>query len=89
MGDGDLAGKAKATKLSMKDILYLFRRDAEGNAGTNPALSTRTRILKERLPGRPANFDASSGGRYLTPQEEAEKEARRAREQASAYSRRW
>lgn len=85
IGDGDMASKAKAAKMSMKDILFLFKRDAEhGVRDTDEAgLNVRTRVLKER---RPAVDPRES--RFLTPQEIADREARRARELASAYGRR-
>lgn len=90
IGDGDIAGKAKAAKMNMKDIMFLFKRDAEGRYQDNgPDLNAKTRILKER---RAAKFESTPaperGGRYLSPAEQAEWDARRATEQASVYSRR-
>jgi hypothetical protein len=92
IGDGDMAGRAKAAKMSMKDILFLFKRDAEGKYQDKDSsdLHKKTRILKERRTVKsetPAEV-ASAGGRFLSPAEIAEAEARRAREQASVYSRR-
>ena len=89
IGDGDMASKAKAAKMSMKDILFLFKRDAEhGVRDADEAdLNVRTRILKERRPAPAVGVDPREG-RFLTPQEIADREARRARELASAYGRR-
>jgi hypothetical protein len=82
-----MTGRAKATKMSMKDILFLFKRDAEGKYHDREGeeLNRKTRILKER---RTVPQPTLEGGRYLTPQEIAEQEARRAREAANAYGRR-
>jgi len=90
IGDGDMAGKAKAAKMSMKDIMFLFKRDAEGKYHDNgPDLNAKTRILKDR---RAARFEPAPAperyARYASPTEQAERDARRAREQASVYSRR-
>jgi hypothetical protein len=83
-----MAGRGKAAKMSMKDILFLFKRDAEGNYRDREGeeLNRKTRILKERRAVPPP--PETTGGRYLSPQEIAEQEARRAREAASAYGRR-
>lgn len=89
IGDGDVTGKEKAAKLSMKDIMYLFRRDAESEQ-TASNLGIKTRILKERsLPRSLESSDDSKDERYPGPQAEKDKEARRQREQQSMYSRRW
>jgi hypothetical protein len=89
IGDGDVTGKERAAKLSMKDIMYLFRRDAEGNAPAAPGLGAKTRILKEK---RTVPESSSSGsyrhGRYLSPEQDAEDEKRREREKQSAFGRR-
>jgi hypothetical protein len=55
IGDG---GNAKAGKLSMKDILSLFKRDAEhSNVSRSPDnLNAKTRVLKETGP----TFDSST-----------------------------
>ncbi|KAF8243219.1 hypothetical protein K440DRAFT_647612 [Wilcoxina mikolae CBS 423.85] len=84
IGDGDVA---KAGKMSMKDILFLFKRDAEHGAGDAGSLNVKTRILKERRHVPPPPVDTRER-RYVSPREEADMEARKAREMASVYSRR-
>jgi hypothetical protein len=84
-----MSNKAKAAKMSMNDILFLFKRDAEhGAGGAADSLNVKTRILKERRPARVELVDTRER-RYVSPQEEAEMEARKAREQTSIYARRW
>lgn len=82
-----MAGKAKAAKMSMKDIMFLFRRDAEGQYKDERDLNAKTKILKERRPA-PRMEPEPEARRYVDPRVEAERDARRAREMASAYSRR-
>ncbi|KAA8897611.1 SNF2 family N-terminal domain-containing protein [Sphaerosporella brunnea] len=95
IGDGDMAGRAKAAKMSMNDILFLFKRDAEGNYQDRRSeeFNKKTRILKERrtmpMPVTESQSSASmGGGRFMTSTEIAEAEARRERERNSVYSRR-
>ena len=91
IGDGDMQGRAKAAKMSMKDIMFLFKRDAEGNYQDAPDLNVKTRILKERRYVSSATAPAPEpvrSGRYASPSDLVEMEARRAKEAASIYSRR-
>lgn len=92
-GDGAL-GKAKAAKLSMKDILYLFRRDAENPSSSvaTKGFGARTKILAKP----PVKQDEERGvaysrevpGRYVSPEVEESIERRRAGEIANPYGRR-
>lgn len=97
-GDGGL-GKAKAAKLSMKDILYLFRRDAETAPGSSTpiakGLGSRTRVLKdrgdedrERERERGVGYSREVHGRYVNPEAEELSQRRRAAEANSAFGRR-
>ncbi|PWW80738.1 hypothetical protein C7212DRAFT_274068 [Tuber magnatum] len=92
-GDGGL-GNAKAAKLSMKDILYLFRRDAEGVNSPAEArgLGARTKILgKGPSRGddeRGVGYTREAPGRYVTPNAEEERERRRVNEIFNPYGRR-
>ena len=86
LGEGAESEKAKTAKLSMKDIMYLFKRDAEGHAKDLPGVGQKTRILKEtRLPE--GNW-APKEGRYSGTQEQEEQERRREKERQSVFSRR-
>lgn len=95
-GDGGL-GKAKAAKLSMKDILYLFRRDAETAPGPSTAatkgLGSRTRVLKNRgdedwNKERGVGYSREVQGRYVNPEVEELNQRRRVAEANSAFGRR-
>lgn len=95
-GDGGL-GKAKAAKLSMKDILYLFRRDAETAPGPSAAaakgLGSRTRVLKERDEGdrdkeKGVGYSREVQGRYVSPQVDELNQRKRAAEANNAFGRR-
>lgn len=95
-GDGGL-GKAKAAKLSMKDILYLFRRDAETapepSAAAAKGLGSRTRVLKDRgYDGRDsdkgAGYSREVQGRYVSPEAEEISQRRRMAEANSLFGRR-
>ncbi|KAI5852744.1 SNF2 family N-terminal domain-containing protein [Morchella snyderi] len=97
-GDGGL-GKAKATKLSMKDILYLFRRDAETASGPGSAstagLGSRARVLKdrgnndkERERERGVGFSREVPGRYTNTETDEQRQRRRAAEANNAFGRR-
>jgi hypothetical protein len=92
-GDGGL-GKAKAAKLSMKDILYLFRRDAENPSSSvaTKGLGARTKILA-KPPVRPDEergvaYSREVPGRYVSPEADDHVERRRAGEVANPYGRR-
>ncbi|KAG0130845.1 putative SNF2 family helicase/ATPase [Tuber indicum] len=93
-GDGGL-GNAKAAKLSMKDILYLFRRDAEGVNSSAEArgLGARTKILGKG-PSRGGDDERGVGytrevpGRYVIPSAEEEREKKRVNEISNPYGRR-
>ncbi|CAZ83355.1 unnamed protein product [Tuber melanosporum] len=93
-GDGGL-GNAKAAKLSMKDILYLFRRDAEGVNSSAEArgLGARTKILGKG-PSRGGDGERGVGytrevpGRYVIPSAEEERERKRVNEISNPYGRR-
>ena len=92
-GDGGL-GNAKAAKLSMKDILYLFRRDAEGVNSSAEArgLGARTKILSKGPSRgddeRGVGYTREVSGRYVTPSAEEERERKRVNEISNPYGRR-
>ncbi|KAI5778139.1 SNF2 family N-terminal domain-containing protein [Geopyxis carbonaria] len=95
---GDDGGKAKAAKLSLKDILNLFHRD-DAKTDDVPALNTRTRLLVDvpskmpdtpsRSPLPPASIRQDiAGGRYTSEEREIEREKRRAAERNNVFGRR-
>lgn len=101
IGEGDMAGRAKAAKMSMNDIMFLFKRDAEGHYGDDGALNAKTKILKERRPAPrmeplPERQRKPSPRMEPPPQRErprefesdADRESRRQKERESVYSRR-
>lgn len=91
IGEGDMAARAKAAKMDMKDIMFLFGHGAERNGQYKEdlALNAKTKILKERRPApRMEPLPSSDRSRYIDPGIEAAREARRQRERESAYSRR-
>lgn len=95
-GDGGL-GKTKAAKLSMKDIMYLFRRDAETAPGPSTAatkgLGSRTRVLKDRDDSdrdreKGVGYSREVQGRYVSSQAEELSQRKRMAEANNAYGRR-
>lgn len=84
-------GKGGAGKLGMKEILQLFRRDAEhthpvGNDMSNYDLGNKPRILKEREE-RPLVYSSNSR-ESSAPRENVKKVSSMTRED-NVYGRRW
>lgn len=83
-------GKGGAGKLGMKEILQLFRRDAEHAAPTGDittyGLGEKPRILKEREPvsGSEQSSRESSAPRKITPPSRTQ-----SRVEDKVYGRRW
>lgn len=81
----------------MKDILYLFRRDAETAPGPSAAaakgLGSRTRVLKDRDDGgrdreKGVGYSREVQGRYVSAQMEELSQKKRAAEANNAFGRR-
>lgn len=96
MGDGKVKGKTG--KLNMKELLYLFRRDAEldpmdAAEDRLAATTTKTRILKETRPVS-SLYREESGEmererrRYAGAEEQRRREERRERERDNPFGRR-
>lgn len=101
LASATIEGKTAAGKLTMNDMLALFRHDAEAkfmdDKGLDFASSGKGRLLESRevledASGRPGSFGGSQGGsRRSTPpvMERDRNKNRKPTQESSIYGRRW